>query len=249
MTDDVLIDGELASIDGDFTISGNSGLRRVQGDSLKNITGELSVDNVPELSALAFPQLTSLGSLKLNGLPNLRNLEFTSQVTTCPVIRIENTQLQDINGINVDKAESIFIANNKGIGNITMDVTNVTDFLTLSFNNEDVDVSFPKLLQTKNATFRACGSILLPALSRVSPGSLGIYESKLESISCPNLTTIAQDLTINQNSDLTNITFAKLEKVGASLQIANNTELHKIDGFPKLTEVGAALDMSGDLTE
>jgi hypothetical protein len=249
MTEDVLIDGKLEELDGDFTISGNTGLRRVAGDSLKKISGKLTVNNVPELAGLAFPQLTELGSLTLNGLPNLRQLEFTSQVTKCPVIRIENTQLQDINGVNVDSAESIFIANNKGIGNITMDVTNVTDFLTLSFNNEDVDVSFPKLLQTKNATFRACGKINLPALSRVSPGSLGVYESKLETLACPNLTTIAQDLTINQNEALTNISFAKLEKVGASLQIANNTELRTIDGFPKLTEVNAALDMSGELTE
>jgi len=249
MTEDVIISGKLAELDGDFTITGNTGLKRVEGGSLKTITGKLTVDNVPELANLAFPQLTELGSLALNGLPNLRQLGFTSQVTKCPNIRIENTKLQDLNGINVDEAESILIANNVGIGNITMDVTNVTDFLSLSFNNEDVDVSFPKLLQTKNATFRACGSISLPALSKVSPGSLGFYESKIENLSCGNLSTIAQDLTINANEALTNITFPKLTKVGASLQIANNTELRKIDGFPVLEEVGAALDLSGDLEE
>lgn len=248
-SEDLVLDGEFAELDGDFTLTGNTAIRRVSGGSLTTITGKLEINNVPELAGLSFALLTELGQLTLQGLPNLRQLDFASQVTTCPKIDIQNTQLQDLNGINVDKAESIFIANNKGIGNITMDVTNVTDFLTLSFNNEDVEVSFPKLLQTKNATFRACGSIALPALSRVSPGSLGIYDSKLESISCPNLTTIAQDLTINQNEALTNVSFVKLEKVGASLQIANNTELRTIDGFPKLTEVNAALDLSGDLTE
>ncbi|KAF2690785.1 GPI-anchored cell wall organization protein Ecm33 [Lentithecium fluviatile CBS 122367] len=248
LTDDIILDG-LQELKGDFVISGNSALQRISGNSLETITGKLQVDNVQNLASLAFPKLTELGQLTLQGLPNLRQLEFTSQVTKCPKIDIQNTDLQDLNGINVDKAESIFIANNKGIGNITMDVTNVTDFLTLSFNNEEVDVSFPKLLQSKNATFRACGSISLPALSKIAPGSLGVYDSKLESLACPNLTSIAQDLTLNTNSALANISFPELTKVGASLQIANNTQLHKIDGFPKLAEVGAALDMSGDLTE
>jgi hypothetical protein len=250
MGDDVLIDGKLTKLDGDFTIEGNTAsLRRVEGDSLETITGKLTVNNVPELASLAFPKLTELGAVDLNGLPNLRALEFTSQVTKCPVISIQNTKLQDLNGINVDSAKSIFIANNGGIGNITMDVTNVTDFLTLSFNNAGVNVSFPKLLQTKNATFRAVGSLDLRALSKVSPGSLGIYESTLDTVSCPNLTTIAQDLTINTNTKLNNITFTKLQKVGASLQIANNTQLDEIKGFPALEEVNAALDMSGNLTE
>jgi hypothetical protein len=250
MGDDVLIDGKLTKLDGDFTIEGNTAsLRRVEGDSLETITGKLTVNNVPELASLAFPKLTELGAVDLNGLPNLRALEFTSQVTKCPVISIQNTKLQDLNGINVDSAKSIFIANNGGIGNITMDVTNVTDFLTLSFNNAGVNVSFPKLLQTKNATFRAVGSLDLRALSKVSPGSLGIYESTLDTVSCPNLTTIAQDLTINTNTKLNNITFTKLQKVGASLQIANNTQLDEIKGFPALEEVNAALDMSGNLTD
>lgn len=247
-TDDIVIDG-LDKLEGDFIISGNSKIKRISGNSLTEITGKLRVDNVPELSSLSFPELTKLGELGLQGLPNLRQLEFTSQVTECPKIDIQNTQLQDLNGINVNSAESIFIANNNDISNITMDVTNVTDFLTLSFNNADVEVKFPKLLQTKNATFRACAKVELPALSKVTPGSIGFYSSKLENIACTNLTEISQDLTINENSALTNISFPKLTKVGASLQISNNTQLRKITGFPELAEVGAALDMSGNLTE
>lgn len=248
LQEDIVLDG-LDSLDGDFTIKGNSALQHIAGADLTNITGKLEVNNVSQLSTLSFPKLTSIGSLVLQGLPNLRALDFTSQVTECPKIDIQNTELQDLNGVNVDKADNIFIANNKGIGNITMDVTNVTEALTLSFNNEDVAVSFPKLLQAKNATFRAVGSLNLPALSKIAPGSMGVYESKLETLACPNLTTMGQDLTIATNEQLTNVSFPKLKTVGASLQIANNTALRKIDGFPELTDVSAALDFSGDLTE
>lgn len=248
LTDDIVLDGTLQSIDGDFTIKGNSKLEHVAGGSLVNITGKLEVNDVSQLSTLSFPKLTALGSLVLQGLPNLRELDFTSQVTDCPNIDIQNTELQDLNGVNVDEAKIILLANNKGIGNITMDVTNVTESLTLSFNNEDVAVSFPKLLQAKNATFRAVGSLNLPALSKIAPGSMGVYESKLDTLACPNLTSTAQDLTINTNGQLTNVSFPKLKSVGASLQIANNTQLRKIDGFPELTDVSAALDFSGDLT-
>jgi len=248
LSEDIVLDG-LTSLDGDFTIKGNSNLRTVSGSGLTNITGKLEVNDVSQLSQLSFTKLSSIGSLVLQGLPNLRSLEFDAQVTSCPKIDIQNTELQSLNGVNVNKADNIFIANNKGIGNITMDVTNVTESLTLSFNNEEVDVSFPKLLQAKNATFRAVGSLNLPALSKIAPGSMGVYESKLETLACPNLTSIGQDLTIATNGQLTNVSFPKLKTVGASLQIANNTALRKIDGFPELTEVSAALDFSGDLTE
>jgi hypothetical protein len=241
----------LKSLDGDFIITGNSAIKRVSGTNLETITGQLRVDNVPELASLAFPMLSEVGQLTLNGLANLRQLEFGAQIDKCPKIDIQNTKLQDLNGINVKTAESIFIANNDGIGNITMSaLTNVTESLTLSFNNAGVNVSFPKLVQTKNATFRACGSIDLPALSKVTPGSLGVFESdNLQTFACPNLTNVAQDLTINDNKALTNISFPLLEKVGAGLQIANNSAIREVDGFPSLKEVDAAFDVSGNLTE
>jgi hypothetical protein len=241
----------LTELEGDFVISGNKAIKRISGSGLKTISGKLSVNDVPELASLAFPMLNKVGELTLNGLANLRQLEFGSQIEECPKIDIQNTDLQELSNFNVKTAQSITIANNDGIGNITMNqLSNVTESLVLSFNNAGVNVSFPKLLQAKEATFRACGSISLPALSKIAPGSLGIFESdNLQSLACMNLTNVARDLTINDNKALTNISFPLLEKVGASLQIANNTELRKIDGFPELEEVDAAFDMSGNLTE
>lgn len=239
----------LKEVTGNFVVDSNSVIQRVGGSDLKKIGGSLKITNDSQLASLSLPKLTEADSITLNGLANLRELGFDAQVTKCSKLDIQNTQLQDLNGINLEEAESIIIANNGAVANISMKLTNVTSFLTLSYNNADVDVSFPNLESANNITFRACGSISIPALSQLNKGSLGIYESNIEIISAPNLTKIDAGLTINQNKNLKNISFPSLTTVGGNLQIANDTNLHTIDGFPKLKEVGAALDMSGDLTK
>lgn len=192
--------------------------------------------------------MTEVSELTLKGLPNLRALEFN--LTKADKLDIENTKLQNLNGIDLDEVSSIFIANNDDIASIEMQVSNITEFITLSFNNAMVNVSFPKLQSANNISFRAIGSLNIPSLSKINSGDFGVFESdNLQTISAPNLTNIDGALVINNNKGLQNISFDSLTKVGANLQIANNTNLHEIDGLPKLAEVDAALDMSGNFSK
>jgi len=40
-----------------------------------------------------------------------------------------------------------------------------------------------------------------------------------------------------------------LGKISGNLQIANNSKLIEVDGFPALKSIGGAFDMSGNFTE
>lgn len=249
VSDDIALDG-IKTIKGDLVVEGNSKIKRFGGANLESITGKLTLDNVAELAALSFPKLTEVDSLTLKGLPNLRALEFTAGISKCDHLDIENTKLQNLEGIDLEEAADIFIANNNEIDSIAMSVTNITDFLTLSFNNAEVNVSFPELESANNISLRAIGSLNIPALSKINTGDFGVFESdNLASLSAPNLTKIDGALVINNNKGLKNISFNALTDVGANLQIANNTNLHEITGLPKLKNVQAALDMSGNFSK
>jgi hypothetical protein len=248
VSDDIALDGNLQVIDGDLVLEGNSDIKRFGSANLKTVSGKLTLNDVSQLAALSFPVLNEVDELTLKGLPNLRSLELN--ITKADKLDIENTKLQNLDGIDLDEVSSIFIANNDDITSIEMQVTNITEFITLSFNNAQVNVSFPKLASANNISFRAIGSLNIPALSKINSGSFGIFESdSLESVSAPNLTKIDGALVIDNNKGLKNISFASLTDVGANLQIANNTNLHEIDGLPKLKNVQAALDMSGNFSK
>lgn len=250
VTDDISLDGNLKKIQGDLVLESNSGIKRFGSSSLETVSGKLTINDVSQLAALSFPKLKEADELTLKGLPNLRALEFTTGVTKCDKLDIENTKLQNLNGIDLEETSSIFIANNDDINSIDMQVTNITEFITLSFNNAEVNVSFPKLESANNISFRAIGSLNIPSLSKINSGSFGVFESdNLESLSAPNLTKIDGALVIDNNKGLQNVSFASLTDVGANLQIANNTNLHSLDGLPKLKNVQAALDMSGNFTK
>ena len=248
VADDIALGGNLKKIDGDLVVKSNSNIRRLGSTSLETISGKFTLNDVSQLAGLTFPALTEVSELTLLGLPNLRALQFN--LTKADKLDIENTKLQNLDGIDLEEVESIIIANNDDIDSIQMQVTNITSFIVLSFNNAMVNVSFPKLESANNISFRAIGSLNIPSLSKINSGSFGLFESdNLESLSAPNLTTIDGALVIDNNKNLKNISFASLTDVGANLQIANNTNLHQLDGLPKLKNVGAALDMSGNFSK
>ena len=51
------------------------------------------------------------------------------------------------------------------------------------------------------------------------------------------------------NADLTNASFPQLKTISGGLLIANNTAFEEVTGFPALTRVGGAVDISGNFTE
>ena len=129
-----------------------------------------------------------------------------------------------------------------------MQLESVNKALTFAENKRGVEVNLPQLTTAGNLTFRFCGSINVSSLEELK-GSLGLYNNMLESFEAPNVETIGSALAFVANEQMANISFPKLTKVNANLQIANNTALEEITGFPELTDVGSALDLSGNMSK
>lgn len=243
----IAIDG-IQKLDGNLVINNNSAIQQISGNDLEEITGTFTLDNVQVLNTVKFPKLNTVSTLRWNALPNLQAVGFDAQVTKASEIDIQNTQLQSLEGINLETIDKVTIANNRYINSIDMQLGNITNTLVLEANNPEVNVSFPNLIWAFNMTFRNCSSIDLPSLETLN-GSLGLYGNVLTSFAAPNLTEVGGAIALVSNTELTNISFPELTEVKDNLQVANNTKLSEIEGFPKIKTIGGALDFNGNMSK
>jgi hypothetical protein len=246
-TDDIALNG-LKRLNGNLVAKDNSNMKRLSANDLQTLDGELELDGLTRLYGVDFPQLKTIDSIKWNALPNLQTIGFTAEVEQANKVDIQNTGLRSLKGINIEEVETLFIANNGYINEISMQLGNVSDSLTLADNNKDVKVELPNLIWATNLTFRFCGSVSVPSLETLN-GSLGLYNNGFESFSAPNLTSVGEALAIVANENLSNLTFPLLEKITDNLQIANNSKLVEIDGLPELQSIGGAFDISGNMSK
>ncbi|KAL8959914.1 MAG: hypothetical protein Q9193_003294 [Seirophora villosa] len=251
-----------------------NGHQRVVVQTVRTITGNLSVTDAIDLSSLTFGSLQSIGGFELGGLtvlselsmpqltqvrelnftalPALQTLDFGGTgLTRASSILITNTGLSSLTGINnLEQVDTFNVNNNQALQNISLQVTSITNSLDIEANDgyqSGLVTSFPMLETATNMTFRNCSSVLLPALANVTQ-DLGFYGNTMEMFAAPNLTT-AGGLIFVDNTQLTNISLPKLTSINATYQIANNTMLKQVNGFTNLSIVKGALDFSGNFTE
>jgi hypothetical protein len=246
-SDPIALDG-VGTIDGDLIITNNSAIQSLSGDSLTEITGEFHLDTVQVLNTVNFPKLKKVNSIVWNALPNLQNPTFNGPITQVSTLDIQNTQLQSLQGINLETVDKVTIANNRYISDISMQLGSVSTSLILEANNPEVNVTFPNLIWAFNLTFRNCSSVSVPSLETLN-GSMGFYGNSFESFIAPNLTKVGGALAFVSNTELTNISLPLLTEVTGTVQIANNTKLSGIDGLPELKTIGGALDFSGNFSK
>lgn len=245
-TEDIALNG-IKKLTGNLVATENSNIKRISADSLEELGGSMTLNGLTRLYGIDFPKLKKVKTIKWSALPNLNKIGFTSEVTDADTVQIENTGLNSLEGINIEQVDTLFIANNAQITEVNMQLGNVSDALTFANNNEALAISLPNLIWATNLTFRFVGSLEMPSL-KTTNGSLGLYNNGFETFSAPNLTSIGEALAIVANEQVSNISFPLLTKINDNLQIANNTNLSSIDGFPKLQSIGGAFDISGNMS-
>jgi len=246
-TSDPINIASVKAITGDLIVQNAPNLTAMGADSLQKIGGDFTVNNCQILSSLSFPQLTDVGNLNLQALPNLNQLGFTTNIRSAKTLNIQNTFLSTLDGINMQTVNSITIANNRLLQDISFQVANISQSLVLESNGDRLTASFPNLVTASNLTFRSCPSVSIPSLHNVS-GSLGFYENTMQSIAAPNLTLVGGTLALNTNTQLANISMPILKTIGGGFQIQNNTKLLQVS-FPAVQSIGGALDFFGNFTE
>jgi hypothetical protein len=251
---DVIIDPSAAGqisingvqqITGDLTCNNATQLTAITSDQLNSIGGIFSLTGLTILSTLQFNSLTAVNRINWVGLPALQSLNFDQGVSKSNQIYISNTQLNNINGIELTAVGSMDINNNPYLTDVNVnDLANVTTSLSFSANGRDLEISFPNLQDAANLTFRNVSKVDMPSLANVA-GSMGFYSDSFQTFSAPNLTQTGGTLAIVDSPELSNLSFPSLTQIGGGFLIANNTNLKAINGFPKLKTIVGALDFAG----
>ncbi|KAL8930282.1 MAG: hypothetical protein Q9208_000899 [Pyrenodesmia sp. 3 TL-2023] len=238
-------------ITGNLTVTGAIYLASLSFGSLQTIGG-FELGGLTVLSELSMPQLTQVEQLNFTALAALQTLDFGGTgLTKASSVLITNTGLTNLVGINnLQQVDTFNVNNNQALQNISLQVTSIAESLYIYANDgyqSGLTTSFPMLETATNMTFRNCSSISLPALANVTQ-DLGFYGNTFETFTAPNLTS-AGGLIFVDNTALTNISLPKLTSINATYQIANNTMLKQVDGFTELSVVKGALDFSGNFTD
>ena len=245
------IDGSLEKIVGNVTVNNAVNLASLSFGRLKSVTG-LQLGGLTVLSELSLPAIQSISQLNLTALPALQSFSFGNEgVTDARSILITNTGLSSLKGLDqLDTVDSFNVNNNNALQNVSLSVSSIKNAIKIEANNGDqtgTRVSFPQLEAAMNMTFRNCSSVELPSLANVSQ-YLGFYGNTFQSFAAPNLTSTG-GLVFVDNTAVSNISIPGLTAVNGSVQIANNTQLKKIDGIQQLNTITASLDFSGNFSE
>lgn len=239
----IALDG-VKEITGDLVAKDATNLTGLSGSSLQTIGGKFNLNGLTILSNLNFPELSTVQTIQWVALPALQELSFTTAVTMAENVLITNTQLNSLNGINLQEVGIFDINNNPYLKEISVQLGNVSQYLSLEANNKGLVAKFPNLEWANNMTVRNVSEMMIPSLASVN-GSFGLYDNFFESLAGPNLTSVGGSLAFDSNGDLKNISLPMLTKVGGAYQISNNTDLGSIDGFKKLQTVAGAVDFTG----
>ena len=244
--------GNVQSITGDLTYGGDDNVKTISANSLESLGG-LNLTALTALSSLNFGSLQQVGDMTLQSLAALSSFNFGTGIGKAGVVTIIDTQVTDISGISqASQIDGLVISDNTYLSNVSFNLKEVGS-ADIGPNNlvQGLNLNFPNLATADTLTFRNATSIQTPSLMNVT-GTLGLYGNKMTGYTSPNLTW-AGAIVVNDNAQLTNLSFPKLATINstanATLQIANNTKLDTVDGFPALEGVSGNVDLSGSMSQ
>lgn len=242
----ITLDG-LKVIDGNLIVDNARNVTSIGCTTLTSVGDTLKLSGLTGLYNLAFDSLRSVGAIDFEALPNLQSLGFTTGVSSAGSIRITNTALASLVGIQLETVGDFDIANNRHLREINVnEIANITGYANFAANSPDLQVNFPNLASVQNMTFRNLSHIELPSL-RTTTGLLGFYSNMFTTFEAANLTSTGP-LVFADNGYLTELSLPSLERVDGGFQIANNTLLKGIDNLGKLNEA-KTIDFAGDFAK
>ncbi|KAF3940488.1 hypothetical protein ABW19_dt0206330 [Dactylella cylindrospora] len=252
------------TIRGDLTSEGNENLEEIQAPNLSFIGGLLSITDSANFSALSMPSLANLGSLRLENLPGLQELQFGSQVDSpgeaaARQLVVINTGLESITEIIYRYAETVKIQDNPSLDNINLPLINVTSNLIIRNNQENTNLTLNRLEWANEVILGGLiGSLNTPRLKHVN-GNLRLSDNTYTALSMPALTSVGPsreagkmeiELAISNSPQLQSVSFLNLQWVTDYLRInSTSPSWTVIDGFPVLQSVGRDTEIEGEFSK
>ncbi|KAK6217197.1 GPI-anchored cell wall organization protein ecm33 [Colletotrichum tabaci] len=238
------------TIKGDLIVTNVTQLVGLSSSTLASVEGTFKMQGLTVLSNLQFTSLTTVGSIDWVTLPALSSLVFgTAGVTKVNDILISDTFLKSLDGLNVASVDSLRINNNNQLVSYSNQLANATKTIEINSNGPDLGITLPNLIWAGEIIIADAAKVQMDSLEVVN-GSIKFDKNTFTEFIAPNLTETSDgDVSFINNVELTNLSLPLLTKTGGGLTIQNNTLLQKIDGLPKLKQIGGAVLLRGNFTE
>ncbi|KAI9473079.1 protoplasts-secreted [Coemansia sp. RSA 989] len=252
----------------DVVIDGVSGIGALSLDSVKEITGDLIIQNMYDLQTVSLGSLESAGSLKiLNNTnvykvdipqltsvddfqiivnPNLKELTY-SNISSTNNFQIIGTHVSTLGAFTASKPGNVEILSNKELTQLDFSsVKETKGYINIANNGKNANVTFSSLtLVGGNVSFADAATLDIGKLNSVND-DFSLYTNDFKNLTVGSLQEAKKSITVTGNS-FEAISFPKLEEIGSSLNIANNTNFNSISKttFPKLTTVPGSIVLQG----
>lgn len=234
-------------IKGDL-IAENGNVTGITSSSIQSIGGTWTLTAVTQLQNLEFDELTSVQNIQWSATGGLTALNFPKTVTQASTVSIQDSQLNNLDGIDLNTVDVIDLENNRHLMEFTSQITNIAT-LTIASNGQQLAVMLPNLIWAGNATFRNASTVSVPSLQTVN-GSLSLDGNLFSNFTANNLTSVGTNggsFTLLGNKNIENIALPALKTIGGANFISNNTALTSI-AFQALQTVSGAIFFSGNFS-
>jgi len=240
VTGDLQINGP-EEITGSLNATGASGLLSISSSTIRTIGGSLDIVDVP-VNNVQLTALRSVETINLLRLNSLTGLTFgDSGSFEASNVEIVDTFINDLSGLRLTNVETLTITNNQGLRTFNSELVNVTGIMAMTGNGDDnLTVSMPDLRFVSDLRVSNVASFDAPSLR--TAGSIRFNTNpSLESFRARNLTNVEDSLTFINNNALTNVSFPALTAIRGDLTVQNNTDFTELTGFPRLARVSSVL--------
>ncbi|KAJ2400163.1 cell wall protein Ecm33 [Coemansia sp. RSA 2559] len=270
---DFVVLSECAKFRGDIVIDGAkeegiADLTTISVAGVEEITGSLIIQNLYNLQTVTFPSLTSTGSLKVLNNTKVYKLDFPTLTSIDDLQLINDPSLQEFNYLNISstgnfqiinthigslnpfvasKATNIEIASNNQLVQLDFSsVEKMDGYINIANNGRNANVSFAELTSVGgNASFADVYALDISKLGTVAD-DFSLYTNTFTNLTVASLSAAKKAITLSDN-DFEAISFPVLTTIGASLNIANNSNFHSIADttFPKLKSIPGSMILEG----
>ncbi|PVU85296.1 hypothetical protein BB559_006001 [Furculomyces boomerangus] len=236
----------ITQITGDISFINNFNLNSLSLNDLKTVGGTLQLLNNTQIIGLSIPKLSSVKSLELVNNPALRTLS-TTNISSINNLQITQTSLSTHGTITAKTIDNIEL-----ISNSFLKVIDFSSLITANgyiniVDNQGATANFQRLTSIAgNSTFRQLSALNTSAITSLS-NTFNVFGNTFTSFSLESLNQVSMDLTIANNTKLTNFRIPLLSYVDGGIQIVNNPVLTDItnDTFPALNYVKGGVNLSG----
>lgn len=244
-SDPLLVLENLLKVDGALVITGSPNLVRIEAPQLSLISGTFKMEKLTSLALVHMPELANVSSLEWRVLPILGSVNF-GHIEGLESIVIADTSLTGVSGFSSTNLRSLDINNNRFLEFIKSEVQHISGHLHIAANADNVEVELGKLQSTFNMSVHNVASLDIALLEEVK-GSMNIISNLFARLDIPKLESVGGTFSLSKNDYLESVDLSALGEVGGGLLIMHNPFLSKIDFLPKLSIIGGALELVGNI--